>query len=218
MPISPRGRLRTRPSSSADLGPGALPYTGRDVRRADRSSRARRRGDRDELQPRPDPRRVSTVGTGAWVVLPTYNEAENLRPISAAILDQLPGATLLVVDDGSPDGTGQQADELASADPRVKVRHRAAKQGLGRAYLDGFGVAISGGAAVVIQMDADFSHDPAVLPALIGPIAGDRADLVIGSRYVPGRRGPRLGHHPSDHLARREPVREGRPWTDARTT
>jgi dolichol-phosphate mannosyltransferase len=134
----------------------------------------------------PGPETRQPVGTGAWVVLPTYNEAENLRPISAAILDQLPGATLLVVDDGSPDGTGQQADELASADPRVRVRHRAAKQGLGRAYLDGFGVAIAGGAAIVIQMDADFSHDPAVLPALIGPIAGDRADLVIGSRYVPG--------------------------------
>jgi dolichol-phosphate mannosyltransferase len=133
-----------------------------------------------------EPETSQPVGTGAWVVLPTYNEAENLGPISVAILDQLPGAILLVVDDGSPDGTGQQADELAAADPRVKVRHRAAKQGLGRAYLDGFDAAITGGAAIVIQMDADFSHDPAVLPALIGPIEADRADLVIGSRYVPG--------------------------------
>ena len=126
------------------------------------------------------------IGTGAWVVLPTYNEADNLRPIAAAILAQLPGATLLVVDDGSPDGTGHQADELAAADERVRVRHREAKQGLGRAYLDGFGRAIEGGAAIVVQMDADFSHDPAVLPALIGPVVDGSADLVIGSRYVDG--------------------------------
>jgi len=126
------------------------------------------------------------VGTGVWVILPTYNEADNLRPIAGAILEQLPGATLLVVDDASPDGTGQLADELAAADPRTRVRHRAAKQGLGRAYLDGFGIALAGGAAIVVQMDADLSHDPAVLPTLIAPILGDRADLVIGSRYVPG--------------------------------
>ncbi|HEX5012544.1 MAG TPA: polyprenol monophosphomannose synthase [Candidatus Limnocylindrales bacterium] len=126
------------------------------------------------------------VGSGAWVVLPTYNEAENLRGIAAAILDSVPGATLLVVDDGSPDGTGAIADELAAADPRVRVRHRTAKQGLGRAYLDGFGVALDGGAESVIQMDADWSHDPAVLPMLLAPIAGRDADLVIGSRYTPG--------------------------------
>jgi len=129
---------------------------------------------------------VGPLGTAAWVVLPTYNEAENLGPISAAILDHLPGATLLVVDDGSPDGTGRLADNLASADPRIRVRHRAAKEGLGRAYLDGFRVALAGGATIVIQMDADFSHDPATLPALIAPILADRADLVIGSRYAPG--------------------------------
>ncbi|MEO8229115.1 MAG: polyprenol monophosphomannose synthase [Chloroflexota bacterium] len=127
-----------------------------------------------------------TAGTGAWVVLPTYNEAENLEPIARAILDQLPGSTLLVVDDGSPDGTGDLADGLAAEDPRIRVHHRPAKQGLGRAYLDGFGLAIAGGAGIVIQMDADFSHDPTVLPALLEPIAADRADLVIGSRYVAG--------------------------------
>jgi dolichol-phosphate mannosyltransferase len=138
------------------------------------------------ISPLPGPDAGPPVGTGAWVVLPTYNEAENLRPISAAILDQLPGATLLVVDDGSPDGTGTMADDLASADPRVQVRHRTSKQGLGRAYLDGFGVAIGGGAAIVIQMDADFSHDPTVLPSLIAPIVDDQADLVIGSRYITG--------------------------------
>jgi dolichol-phosphate mannosyltransferase len=129
---------------------------------------------------------VAPLGTDAWVVLPTYNEAENLGPIAAAILDHLPGATLLVVDDGSPDGTGRLADDLASADTRIRVRHRAAKEGLGRAYLDGFRVALTGGAAIVIQMDADFSHDPATLPALIAPILADRADLVIGSRYATG--------------------------------
>ena len=125
-------------------------------------------------------------GAGAWVILPTYNEAENVRTISAAILESLPGATLLVVDDGSPDGTGRIADELAAADPRIRVRHRPEKQGLGRAYLDGFGVALAGGAEIVIQMDADWSHDPAALPSLIAPIAGGTADLVIGSRYTTG--------------------------------
>jgi dolichol-phosphate mannosyltransferase len=125
-------------------------------------------------------------GAGTWVVLPTYDEADNIGPISAAILDALPGATLLVVDDASPDGTGDLADSLAAGDPRIRVRHRTAKQGLGRAYLDGFGVALDGGASRIVQMDADFSHDPAVLPALLAPLDGGDADLVIGSRYVAG--------------------------------
>jgi dolichol-phosphate mannosyltransferase len=122
----------------------------------------------------------------AWVVLPTYNEAENLEPIAAAILAALPGSTLLVVDDGSPDGTGRIADRLAAADERVRVLHRAAKAGLGRAYLAGFRVALDGGAAVVIQMDADWSHDPAALPGLVAPVSDGSADLVIGSRYTAG--------------------------------
>jgi len=125
-------------------------------------------------------------GSGVWVILPTYDEADNIGPISAAILDSLPASTLLIVDDDSPDGTGRLADALAAADPRVRVRHRALKQGLGRAYLDGFGVALAGGATTIVQMDADFSHDAAALPALTAPIADDRADLVIGSRYTKG--------------------------------
>jgi dolichol-phosphate mannosyltransferase len=123
---------------------------------------------------------------GVWVVLPTYDEADNIAGISAAILDALPRATLLVVDDGSPDGTGALADGLAAADVRVRVCHRRAKQGLGRAYLEGFRVALAGGAAAVVQMDADWSHDPGVLPALVAPIFSGQADLVIGSRYVAG--------------------------------
>jgi len=128
----------------------------------------------------------AALGTGCWVVLPTYDEADNLGPISTAILDALPAATLLVVDDGSPDGTGDLADHLAAEDARIRVRHRAAKEGLGRAYLDGFGVALESGAQIVIQIDADFSHDPAVLPRLIAPLTAGTADLVIGSRYVDG--------------------------------
>ena len=129
---------------------------------------------------------MTSTDRAVWVILPTYDEAENIGPIAAAILDALPDATLLVVDDGSPDGTGELADALAAADPRIRVRHRTAKQGLGKAYLDGFGRALAGGAGVVVQMDADFSHDPTVLPALVAPILADEADLVIGSRYTAG--------------------------------
>lgn len=132
-----------------------------------------------ESDPVVDPARI-------WIVLPTYNEADNLEPISAAILDVLPAATLLIVDDASPDGTGVIGDRLADADPRIRVLHREAKEGLGRAYRHGFGVALDGGAGIVVQMDADFSHDPAALPSLVAPIAAGTADLVIGSRYAPG--------------------------------
>jgi dolichol-phosphate mannosyltransferase len=129
---------------------------------------------------------MSVSAAATWVVVPTYNEADNIRPLSASILAALPDATILVVDDSSPDGTGAIADELAAADRRIRVRHRAAKQGLGRAYLDGFAVALAGGAGVVVQMDADLSHDPTALPSLVGPIHGGDADLVIGSRYTRG--------------------------------
>jgi len=125
------------------------------------------------------------AGEGVWVILPTYDEAENVEPMAAAVLAVLPAATLLVVDDGSPDGTGQLADALAATDPRIRVRHRPAKQGLGRAYLDGFGVALAGGAATIVQMDADFSHDPRDLPRLLAPLMHE-ADLVLGTRYIRG--------------------------------
>lgn len=123
--------------------------------------------------------------TGTWVVLPTYNEIENLPLIAPAILGQLPEATLLVVDDSSPDGTGDLANRLALENPRIKVLHRAAKQGLGRAYTDGFQHALDGGAEVLIQMDADWSHDPSYLPGMVATLQNS-ADLVIGSRYVRG--------------------------------
>jgi dolichol-phosphate mannosyltransferase len=120
-----------------------------------------------------------------WIILPTYNEAENLERIVAAVLEQLPASgRVLVVDDNSPDGTGEIADRLAAANESISVLHRAEKQGLGPAYLAGFRVALDGGAELIIEMDADFSHDPAFLPRLIE--ATDRADLAIGSRYVPG--------------------------------
>jgi dolichol-phosphate mannosyltransferase len=125
---------------------------------------------------------------GAWLILPTYNEAENLEAIVRAALPRLaeaaPEHRVLVVDDGSPDGTGEIADRLAAELDAVEVLHRAAKQGLGRAYLAGFEHALAAGASLVMEMDADFSHDPADLPRLIR--AAEDADLVLGSRYVPG--------------------------------
>jgi dolichol-phosphate mannosyltransferase len=118
--------------------------------------------------------------------VPTYNERENLPGVVEAVLAALPEANLLVVDDESPDGTGQLADSLAAADPRVEVLHRPAKQGLGAAYREGFKrVLDSPGTMAVVQMDADFSHDPAVLPRLVAPLMRD-ADLVLGTRWMPG--------------------------------
>jgi dolichol-phosphate mannosyltransferase len=120
-----------------------------------------------------------------WVILPTYNEAENLERIVGAILEHLPASRrVLIVDDNSPDGTGEIADRLAEANESIAVLHRERKEGLGPAYLAGFRVALDGGAQRIIEMDADFSHDPSYLPRLIE--ATERADLAIGSRYVPG--------------------------------
>jgi dolichol-phosphate mannosyltransferase len=122
-----------------------------------------------------------------WVVLPTYNEAETIEPVVRATRDNLPASRrVLVVDDGSPDGTGDVAARLAAELDDVSVLHRAGKGGLGPAYIAGLGAALEGGAGLVVQMDADFSHDPAELPRLIA--ATDEADLVVGSRYTEGGR------------------------------
>jgi dolichol-phosphate mannosyltransferase len=130
---------------------------------------------------RPDAAQAPEV----WVILPTYNEAENLERIVSAVLERLPPSRrVLIVDDNSPDGTGEIADRLAAAGDSVAVLHRQRKEGLGPAYLAGFRVALEGGARRIIEMDADFSHDPAYLPELIA--ATERADLAIGSRYIPG--------------------------------
>lgn len=126
-----------------------------------------------------------TTALPTWVVLPTYNEADNVGTIVPAILEQLPNARVLVVDDDSPDGTGRLADRLAVADERVRVEHRRRKEGLGRAYLAGFRTALDGGAERIVQMDADWSHAPAYLPRMVAELE-DGADLVIGSRYVAG--------------------------------
>src|SRR5215217_6986475 len=120
-----------------------------------------------------------------WVVLPTYNEAENIEPLVHAVLGALRDARVLVVDDSSPDGTGAIADRLAGEHEAVQVLHRPAKAGLGRAYVSGFAHALAAGAGHVIEMDADFSHDPADLPRLLDA-ARAGADVVLGSRYVEG--------------------------------
>jgi len=121
----------------------------------------------------------------AWLVLPTYNEAGNIESLVAAARANLPAAArVLIVDDASPDGTGEIADRLASADEAVEVLHRARKEGLGPAYIAGFRRALDGGAGLVLEMDSDFSHDPADLGRLVEASAD--ADLVIGSRYVRG--------------------------------
>jgi dolichol-phosphate mannosyltransferase len=125
---------------------------------------------------------------GAWLILPTYNEAETIEALVRAAHAQLEtrdvGHTILVVDDGSPDGTGIIAERVAQELAPVRVLNRPGKQGLGRAYVAGFAIALEAGAELVLEMDSDFSHDPADLPRLIA--ASEAADLVLGSRYVPG--------------------------------
>jgi dolichol-phosphate mannosyltransferase len=119
------------------------------------------------------------------LVLPTYDEAENLEPLVEAARAKLPpSARVLIVDDNSPDGTGEVADRLAARHENVAVLHRPRKEGLGPAYIAGFRRALEGGAGFVLEMDADFSHDPAYLPRLLE--AAKRADVVLGSRYVAG--------------------------------
>lgn len=116
------------------------------------------------------------------VVIPTYDEKDNVRPMAEAVLKQSPDIELLFCDDNSPDGTGRIIDEMVASNPRIHVLHRQAKEGLGRAYIAGFGEAMRLGTEKIVQMDCDFSHDPNDLPRMI---AAD-ADCVIGSRYVKG--------------------------------
>ncbi|MCD0450069.1 polyprenol monophosphomannose synthase [Actinocorallia sp. API 0066] len=118
------------------------------------------------------------------VIIPTYNERENLPLITSRVRAAVPGADILVVDDGSPDGTGALADEMAAADDHVHVLHRTAKNGLGAAYLAGFRWAIEHGYDIMVEMDADGSHQPEQLPRLLDAL--NEADLVIGARWVPG--------------------------------
>lgn len=120
----------------------------------------------------------------ALVVVPTYNERANIETAVSRVRAAVPGAHLLVVDDASPDGTGQLADQLAADDPHVHVLHRAGKQGLGTAYVAGFRWGSEHRFDVLVEMDADGSHQPEQLPLLLNEL--DRADLVIGSRWVPG--------------------------------
>lgn len=119
------------------------------------------------------------------IVIPTYNEREGLREIVGAVRAAVSEATILIVDDNSPDGTGALADQLAAADPRVRVMHRPAKQGLGRAYVDAFRELLDQGWERIVQMDADFSHDPGDVPRLLAALDAG-ADVAVGSRYVSG--------------------------------
>ena len=123
-------------------------------------------------------------GSGVLLVIPTYDERENIEPIVGRVRASVPEAHLLVVDDASPDGTGDLADALAAGDHHVHVLHRTAKEGLGAAYLAGFAWGLGRGYDVIVEMDADGSHQPEQLPRLLERLAD--ADLVLGSRWVPG--------------------------------
>ena len=133
---------------------------------------------------------TNSPGTGAGpvspvaVIIPTYNERDNIEIITGRVRSSVPDAHVLIVDDNSPDGTGEIADKLAGGDPHVHVLHRAGKAGLGAAYIAGFAWALEQGYGALVEMDADGSHQPEELPRLLAALAG--ADLVLGSRYVPG--------------------------------
>lgn len=130
-------------------------------------------------------RRYGPLGK-VLVIIPTYNEADNIEPVTARVREAVPEAHILVADDNSPDGTGKVADELAAVDEHIRVLHRKGKEGLGAAYLAGFRWGIEHGYGVLVEMDADGSHQPEELPRLLTALKG--ADLVLGSRWVPGGR------------------------------
>jgi len=119
------------------------------------------------------------------IVVPTYNERENIEPLTSAVFQQLPAAHMLIVDDGSPDGTGALVDSLIEQDPRLHVIHRSGKLGLGTAYVEGFRYGLARDFAYLFEMDADFSHNPRYLPEMLSR-ARAGADMVLGSRYVAG--------------------------------
>jgi dolichol-phosphate mannosyltransferase len=146
---------------------------------------------------------MALPGPTIWFIVPTYNERENVGPIGDAILQTVPEAHILIVDDGSPDGTGDLADEMAGLNPAIAVLHRQAKQGLGRAYVAAFKDLIGRNADIVVQIDADFSHPVRYLPSILEPLRTGKADLVLGSRYVKG------GHIPRWNLLRRLVSRGG---------
>ena len=129
------------------------------------------------------------------VVLPTYQEADNVVTVLGRIRAALPDGAILVVDDGSPDGTADLAEAAASELGQITVRRRAGKSGLGSAYRLGFVEGLAAGAAALVEMDADLSHDPAELPHLLAPVLAGEADLVVGSRYVPGGSIPSWSWH-----------------------
>ncbi len=121
----------------------------------------------------------------ALIIVPTYNERDNVEQVVEQFLEPVPDAEILFVDDNSPDGTGDLIDTIVEGNPRVHVLHRAGKLGLGTAYLDGFRWALEESYDYVLEMDADFSHDPRYLPDMIA-LAREEADMVVGSRYVEG--------------------------------
>jgi dolichol-phosphate mannosyltransferase len=129
--------------------------------------------------------RLAMASERVLIVVPTYNERDNVEAVVAQFLAPLPEAEILFVDDNSPDGTGDLLDQLAAGDPRLHVLHRPGKLGLGTAYLDGFRWGLARGYDYLLEMDADFSHDPAYLPDMVR-LAGEGADMVVGSRYVEG--------------------------------
>lgn len=147
-----------------------------------------------QSQPEFETKRLPTPGTLHYIadmaevliIIPTYNESENVRRIGAAVFAVYPAAHILFVDDNSPDGTGRVLDEMSAADQRVHLLHKQDKQGLGRAYLAGFKWALEKHYTHIFEMDADFSHDPAEIPRFIA--AAENADLVLGSRYLRGIR------------------------------